>query len=101
MADKQEIEKRKCIWNKKTKRAGLIILISFASFFLAGYVPLWMTDAGLPYEAAHLVNLIFRGIYSFGTIAGVCLFCKSLHDPLTEAEAKELAEKDRKEKTGA
>lgn len=86
-------------FKKKMIRSGVLLLVSFASFFLAGLLPPWMLDIGLPRKAAESVNLIFRGIYAFGTIAAVCMFCKTLHDPLTEKEAQELAEKEEQEKT--
>lgn len=101
MSDKQiEQMKREKKWNKKMAISGTLVLAAFASFFAAGFVPTAIINAGGSQFIAEALNLVFRGIYSFGTIAGVCSFAKALHDPLTENEAKELAEKDAIEKGG-
>jgi len=95
-----EQKKRRQIFSKKMKRAGLLFLIAAVSFFASGFVPAALLDAGCSMELAELASLIFRGIYSLGTIISVILFAGSLHDPLTRKEAEELAETERKEKTG-
>ena len=41
---------------------------------------------------------ILKMIGCIMVIVGVCVFAKSLHDPLTPKEAQELAEKDKIEK---
>lgn len=101
MSEKQkEMSKRKRIWNKKMRLYGLLILVSFACFFLAGFVPTAMINLGCSEVTAHVVNMIFRGIHCIGVIVGVLGFAKALHDPLTDKEAEELAEQERREKTG-
>ena len=76
------------------------MLISFASFFVAGLLPPAMLNWGASKNAAKGVNLLFRGIYAFGTIIAVCKIMKTLHDPLTPQEAEELKKKESLEKTG-
>lgn len=101
MSEKQiEQTKRKKILNKKMATASVIYLVAIASCFALKYIPPVLLKAGVPNMSVETISLILKGIGGFGSIGGVCLFAKSLHDPLTEKEAKELEEKDAIEKVG-
>lgn len=88
------------LFKKKLKKAGLWFLIGAASMFAAGYVPMFLTDLGCSYNLAKFFNLAFRALYVFGILYSVFTFVRSLHDPLSERERKELEKKETLEKTG-
>lgn len=101
MSEKQiEQMKRKKILNKKMAIASVIYLVAIASTFALKYIPPVLLNAGVPNMSVETVSTILKGIGGFGSIWGVCAFAKSLHDPLTEKEARELEEKDAIEKGG-
>lgn len=95
-----EMEKRKRTSNKKMKRAGLLILIGITCCLLSLFVPGLIRQAGYDSKLVDLLELSLACGYCVCGLLGVMKFVSSLHDPLTEEEAKELVQFDKLEKTG-
>lgn len=98
LSEKQiEQYKRKRKFNYKMKKAATLFLVGVASSIALGFIPEKVTAMGIGVSLA--IN--FAKLFSSGTvIKGVCDFAKALHQPLTEKEAQELAERDAIEKGG-
>lgn len=93
-------KKEDALFKKQLKKAGLWFLIGTGSMFAAGLLPPFLLKIGCHKSFATFVNLVLRGLYVFGILAAVFKFTRTLHDPLSERERKELEEKDTLEKTG-
>lgn len=101
LSDKQiEQLKRKKKFNKKLAVSAVLFLISLACYLTVNSIPSFLTDAGFLSLPAEELSIIINGIGGLSGISAAMTFAKSLHDPLTEEEAKELAEKDAIEKGG-
>ena len=83
--------KRKKNWNKKMAKSAKWFLIAIATGLLNSVPAI---------ASVNLISWALEGLQIFGVFYGVCNFSKSLHDPLTEKEAQELAEREEIEKGG-
>jgi len=101
MSDKQiEKMKREKIWNKKMAKTSKWFLTCVASILVFGIVPDVLTKIGVSLDITNSVAGLSLAISSLSGIIGCCKFAKALHEPLTEKETEELAEKDAIEKGG-
>ncbi len=89
---------RKQIFKRKLLIAFFLYLSALASYFLMKNLDIFLKN---PQSTAYEnVELILKGWYGIGSIIAVMIFAKSLHNPLTPSESRELQEKDTYEKTG-
>ena len=102
---KLELLTRKYIFNMKIRRAGMLCLSGVLSTFVLAYTSVYIEN--FADRVGGLVGDLISLLLAFATmsaaslvIVGVCKFASSLHDSLTTDEARELAEKDAKEKGG-
>ena len=89
---------RRAIFKRNLIVVLLLYLLSIASFILLANLGVFINDPKSdPYqEAAAALKLLGGG----GAVLSTIVFARSLHDPLTPAEAEELLEKEAREKTG-
>ena len=101
MSEKQiEQMKRKRKFNKKIAISAVLYLVSVATFLVLPKMSPVLANMGYSVVDIETIKSIFEILGGTSAIAGVMTFAKSLHDPLTEKEAQELAEKDDIEKGG-
>ena len=84
----------------RTRISLCILLYVFATLCTIVYSNDSFTKLAESNEVIGNISILLLGIGGFGSIGAVCLFAKTVHDPLTPNESKELAKKDAYEKTG-
>ncbi len=94
----QQIRKKR--FNKKLWIALGLYILSILSYIVYKNLSPALADANFSDLTVQGIEILCGFIGSGSAIAGVMVFAKSLHNPLTEEEAEELAEKDRIEKCG-
>ena len=84
------------------KRKLLLALAFYLSSLLAhvGISNLDILIADVTSKTYTTVEALLEIWYFLGAFIAAMIFAKTLHDPLTPEEARELAEKDKIEKTG-
>lgn len=89
---------QKAIFKRKLLLALAIYLSSLLA--LVGIYNLDIFIADVTSKTYENVEALLQIWYGLGALIAVMVLAKTLHDPLTPEEARELAEKDKIEKTG-